>query len=67
MTNETQTNKPDFYIYAKVADDQGDRIGPRIGVAFKHKEKEGLNIILDAQPIPINGRIQLVAFVPLEE
>ena len=65
MTQET-TNKPDLYIFTKVTDGRSDRIASRIGVAFKHKEKDGYNIILDAQPLPLDGRIQIVAFPPTE-
>ena len=65
MTQEN--NKPSLYIHAKVADGRSDRIGPRIGVAFKHKQGEGFSIFLDAQPIPIDGRISLVGFPPKEE
>lgn len=64
MTQESR--KPDFYIHAKVANGRSDRIGPRIGVGFKHGQGEGLNIILDAQPIPLDGRISLVGFAPQE-
>lgn len=67
MTQETETRKPALYIYTKVAEGNKDRIGSRIGVAFNHKESEGLNIILDAQPLPIEGRIQLVGFPPKEK
>lgn len=59
-----EKKKPDLFIYTKVADGRGDRIGSRIGVAFKHREKEGYSIILDAQPIPLDGRIYLVGFPP---
>lgn len=62
MTDQQQTNTPDLYLYAKVSDGRKDRIGSRIGVAFKHKNGVGYNILLDAQPIPVDGRIQLVAF-----
>ena len=65
MTQESK--KPDLYIYAKVADGDDSRIGPRIGVAFKHRGSEGINILLDAQPIPIEGQIQLVGFPPNKE
>ena len=65
MTQES--NKPDLHIHSKIADGRSDRIGPRIGVAFKHKQGEGFNILLDAQPIPIDGRISLVGFPPQEE
>ena len=65
-TNQNQGRKPDLYIHVKVQDGRNDRIGSRIGVAFHHKDGTGLNIILDAQPIPVDGRIELVGFPPKE-
>lgn len=56
------SKKPDLHIYARVVKGKSARIGPRIGVGFKHRGKEGFNIILEAQPIPLEGQIQLVAF-----
>ena len=67
MTQEVQTKGPDLFIYTKIPDGRGDRIGSRIGVAFQHKEKMGFTLYLDAQPIPLDGRIQLIAFPPKEE
>lgn len=61
-----QARKPDLYIHVKVQDGRSDRIGSRIGVAFHHKDGAGLNIILDAMPIPVDGRIELVGFPPKE-
>lgn len=61
-TPQPQSRKPDMLISTKVRDGRTDRIGPRIGVGFYHKDGKGLNIILDAQPIPLDGRIELVAF-----
>lgn len=63
-TQQTTTRKPDLYVYTKVADGRSDRIGSRIGVAFYHKDGIGLNILLDAVPIPVDGRIELVGFKP---
>ncbi len=65
-TPQTQSRKPDLVINTKVRDGRNDRIGSRIGVGFYHKDGKGLNIILDAQPIPLDSRIELVAF-PLTE
>lgn len=64
MTNQTNSNKPDISIYTRVAQKDGQsRLGSQIGVGFKHKgDKQGFNIYLDAQPIPLDGRIELVAF-----
>lgn len=61
-----QARKPDLFIHVKVQDGRSDRIGSRIGVAFHHKDGTGLNIILDAMPIPVDGRIELVGFPPKE-
>lgn len=64
MTDKS-TNKPALNVFTKVANPDGtSRIGSQIGVAFKHGEGEGFNIILDAQPIPINGKVELIAFKP---
>lgn len=62
--NQNQGNKPALYIHAKVADGRETRIGSRIGVAFYHKDGVGLNILLDAQPIPLDGRIELIGLPP---
>ena len=65
MTNETEKKKPALNIFVKVPTSDGDtRIGSQIGVAFKHGEGEGYNIILDAQPIPLDGKVELKAFAP---
>jgi len=66
MDKKEQKKTPDFYVYTKVPDrNYGFKIGVRLGVAFKHNtDAGGLNILLDAQPIPVNGRIELVAFTP---
>lgn len=65
MTNETQkTNQPNHYIHAVVPKGRGSRIGARLGVAFNHKNGEGFTIYLDAQPIPLDGQIELVAYPP---
>ena len=70
MTNTTpqmQSRKPDVLIHTKVSDGRNDCIGARIGIGFYHKDGKGLNIILDAQPIPLDGRIELVAFPSTEK
>ena len=61
-TKESTGRRPDLQIHVKVADGSKSRIGSRIGVAFKHKDGEGFNILLDAVPIPLNGQVELVAF-----
>lgn len=66
MSDKSQ-NKPALYIHAKVADGRETRIGSRIGVAFYHKDGVGLNILLDAQPIPLDGKIELIGLPPKED
>lgn len=62
-TNETtNNNKPELKVCVKVPVGVESRIGAQIGVGFKHKKGEGYNIILDAQPIAFNGRLELVIF-----
>lgn len=61
---QNQGNKPALYIHAKVFDGKKSHIGSRIGVAFHHKDGVGLNILLDAQPIPNDGRIELIGLPP---
>ena len=59
---EKSTNLPAFIIYASIPDGRQNRIGSKIGVAFNHKNGEGMTIILDALPIPVDGQAQLVAY-----
>lgn len=63
-TETTKTNKIDYYIHAVVQDGRGDRIGSSIGVAFNNKNGNGFTAYLDAQPIPIDGKIKLVGLIP---
>ena len=62
--NETTKNKPSVYIHAKVPNGKGTRVGSQIGVGwfFETDDGVGVNIVLDAQPIPLNGQIELVGF-----
>ena len=63
--NETQKKRtPDLIICTKIPNGQETKIGSRIGVGFFHKDGVGVNIFLDAQPIPLNGQIELVGFPP---
>lgn len=66
MTDQQTSKKtPTLNIFAKILSSDGTtKIGAQLGVAFSHKEGNGLNIILDGQPIPINGRLELIAFPP---
>ena len=61
---QNQGKKPALYIHAKVAVGRDTKIGSRIGVAFHHKDGVGLNILLDAQPIALDGRIELIGLPP---
>lgn len=62
MTDQT-SNKPQLSIFTRTLQKDGTtKLGSRIGAGFSHNNGEGFNIYLDAQPIPINGRIELVAF-----
>lgn len=55
---------PDLNIHVKIPNGRDTKIGSRIGVGFFHKDGVGVNIFLDAQPIPLNGQIELVGFPP---
>lgn len=62
--NQPEKKTPDLFIHTRVQSGRDTKVGSRIGVAFRHKDGEGLNIFLDAQPIPLDGRIELVGFPP---
>ncbi|MEM6772175.1 MAG: hypothetical protein AAF597_16495 [Bacteroidota bacterium] len=64
MDNTQEKKQPSLHIYTRIQGHRQAKIGARIGVAFEHKDGQGLNIILDAQPIPLDGRIELVGFPP---
>lgn len=60
MSNAT-SNKPDYVIFSVQERDRGQKaIWTRLGVAFKHREGEGLNITLQAMPINFDGRLVLM-------
>ena len=62
--NTNQKRQPDLYIHTKVPNGRDLKIGARIGVGFLHSDGVGVNIILEAQPIPYNGQIELIGFPP---
>lgn len=66
MNDQPKPKKtPVLNIFAKVPSADGStKIGAQLGVAFAHGEGKGYNIVLDAQPIPLNGRVELIAFPP---
>lgn len=64
-SNQSQsTSKIDYYVHAIIADGRGERIGNNIGVAFNNKSGNGFTMYLDANPIPIDGQVKLVALKP---
>ena len=65
----TEAKKPDVYIFTKVANGYNSRLGARIGRGYYHKDGRGLNIFLEAVPIPLqnSGMVELTAFPPKEE
>jgi hypothetical protein len=57
QNSTTKTSTVDFYAYV-VQEREGQKaIWDRIGIAFKHKDGKGLNIILRANPV--DGRLTL--------
>ena len=64
QTQSGDKKTPDLYIHVKGPHGKDSRIGSRIGVGFLHGDGVGVNILLDAQPIPVNGQIELVGFPP---
>ena len=63
-TTNTPKKTPDYYVHATVPNGRGNRIGSRIGAIFNHNKGDGFTILLDAQPIPSEGQIELVAYRP---
>lgn len=65
MTEETKakSKRPDFEVLAKTTSKAGGSNGLiPIGVGFHHQNKEGINVILNCLPNPINGKAELVLF-----
>lgn len=62
MTTETK-NRPDFNVYTRRVNGNGETsLGTQIGVGFSHGKGGGLNIQLEAMPIPLDGKVSLVVF-----
>ena len=64
MTDTKSQNRPSHAVFVRryKADGQSE-LGAQIGVGFSHSgENAGLNVVLDAAPIPRDGRIDLVIF-----
>ena len=62
QTSSPQKAGPDFNIHAIVPNGRGTRIGPKVGVMFKNKEKEGYTQYLDTLPSPIEGQWQFAIY-----
>lgn len=63
--NDTENTKktPAFNVFAKQLNQDGtSKIASQLGVAWQHNEGGGYNIVLDASPIPVNGKIELIMF-----
>ncbi len=59
-------SKPAFDVF--IVDDRGDdqdAFWLKVGAAFPHKDKDGMNIVLQA--LPTNGRLVLRRFKEKEE
>ncbi len=55
---ETGSNKPPFVAYAVISRGENKKAKWReVGVAFKHKDGKGFDVLLDA--MPFDGRITL--------
>ena len=62
-SNETKkTSAPEFNIHAIVPNGRGTRIGPKVGVMFKNKGKDGYTQYVDTLPAPIEGQWQFALF-----
>lgn len=62
MNDTSKPKKPTHNVYARVPKGIESRIGSRIGVGWAHSEGQGVNIVLDALPIPEAGQIELIIF-----
>ena len=53
----TKTTSVDFYAYTVQERDGQKSVWDRIGVAFTHRDGNGINVILRA--VPVDGRLTL--------
>ena len=53
----TESKKPDFVAYVVRDRDDKKANWREIGVAFKHKDGKGFDLLLDA--VPVSGRVVL--------
>ncbi|MBL0112547.1 MAG: hypothetical protein IPP42_17610 [Saprospiraceae bacterium] len=58
MTEESKSKskRPDFEVLAKTSKSDGSNGLISIGVGFYHKDKVGINVLLDCLPNPIKER-----------
>jgi len=57
MSDQDQSNKPSHIAYQVSERDDGKAYFNRVGSAFKHKDGQGFNVVLDATPV--NGQVVL--------
>jgi hypothetical protein len=55
MSEKENNNKPDFLVYQVIDRDDDKGIWNNIGAAWRHKDGQGLNIILNS--VPLDGRL----------
>jgi hypothetical protein len=63
MSNETSknSNRPAYVVFSVQERDRGQKaIWTRLGVAFKHREGDGLSLTLQAIPVNFDGRLVLM-------
>ena len=61
MTEETMKKRPEFIAYAvrefTKKDGEIDASWTKVGIAWTHKDGDGMNIVLEA--LPVNGKVTL--------
>jgi hypothetical protein len=61
MSNETSKNRPTYVVFTVQERERGQKsIWTRLGVAFKHKDGEGLSVTVQALPLNFDGRLVLM-------
>jgi len=61
MSKETTKNQPAFIVFGVQERERGQKaIWTRLGVVFKHKEGEGMNLTVQALPLNFDGRLVLM-------
>lgn len=62
MVQTTKSNKPIKRVFVSHKRNGEWKSGSQIGVVFAHKNGDGENMVLDALPAFIDGKIQLTLF-----